>query len=119
MTDRRTGPEHQLGQAEAHAAAEAFANGGLTIDAEAGEVDLPPRELAEQPSMVVRSLRLPLELDQRIKAAAAARGLTFGALLREWAEFQLAELENDQPISRADALRALAALRPLTGGHAA
>jgi hypothetical protein len=119
MTDRRTGSENQAGQAEAQAAAKAFAKGGLTIDPEAGEYQLPPRELAEQPSMVVRSLRLPLDLDQRIKAAAAARGMSFGALLREWAEFQLAELENDQPISRADALRALAALRPLTGGHAA
>jgi hypothetical protein len=34
-------------------------------------------------------------------------------LVREWIELELAGLENDQPISRADALRALARLRPL------
>lgn len=34
-------------------------------------------------------------------------------LLREWIELELSGLEADQPISRADALRALAAIRPL------
>jgi len=34
-------------------------------------------------------------------------------LVREWIELELTALEQDQPISRADALRALAALRPL------
>jgi len=33
-------------------------------------------------------------------------------LIREWIELELAGLEDDQPISRADALRAVAALRP-------
>jgi predicted DNA-binding protein len=63
--------------------------------------------------MVVRSLRMPLELDRRLKAAAAARGLPVSQLVRDWVELELAALENDQPISRADALRALAAVRPL------
>jgi hypothetical protein len=36
-------------------------------------------------------------------------------LVREWMELELSALEQDQPISRADALRALAALRPLGG----
>jgi hypothetical protein len=36
-------------------------------------------------------------------------------LMREWAELELAALENDQPISRADALRALAGVRPIDG----
>ena len=37
------------------------------------------------------------------------------ALVREWIELELTALEHDQPISRADALRALASLRPLGG----
>jgi len=64
--------------------------------------------------MVVRSLRLPLELDRHVKAAAASRGLPTWTLLREWIELQLAGLQ-DQTISRGDALRALAGLRPLRG----
>jgi hypothetical protein len=39
--------------------------------------------------------------------------LPMSTLLREWIELELTALEHDQPISRADALRALAALRPL------
>jgi hypothetical protein len=34
-------------------------------------------------------------------------------LVREWIELELTALEDDQPISRADALRALASLLPL------
>jgi hypothetical protein len=55
------------------------------------------------------------ELDPRVKKAAAERGLTMSQLMREWAEAELALLENDRPISRADALRALASLRPVDG----
>ena len=75
---------------------------------------LPPRP-ADTTVMVVRSLRLPLELDRRLKAAAAKRGVAMSTLVREWIELELAALEQDQPISRADALRALAGLRPLGG----
>jgi predicted DNA-binding protein len=51
--------------------------------------------------MVVRSLRLPLEVDKRMKAAAAARNVPMSTLVREWIELELAALEQDQPISRA------------------
>ena len=74
-------------------------------------VELPPRPA--DTVMVVRSLRLPLDLDKRLKAAAEARGVPTSTLVREWIELELTALEHDQPISRADALRALAALRPL------
>jgi hypothetical protein len=94
------------------------AAGNLTYDFErAGAVELPPPPEGEP--MVVRSLRLPLALDRRIKAAATARQVSVSTLLREWIELGLAALKNDQPISRADALRALASLRPVTGGHGA
>jgi hypothetical protein len=76
---------------------------------------LPPRPGGGDQVMVPRSVRWPLDLDQRVKAAAAARGLTMSQLMREWAELELAALENDQPISRADALRALAGVRPIDG----
>ncbi len=75
---------------------------------------LPPPPGPEE-TMVVRSLRLPLGLDRRLKAAASARGVAMSTLLREWIELELTALEHDRPISRADALRALAALRPVDG----
>src|SRR5450755_2908002 len=65
--------------------------------------------------MVVRSLRLAPELDQRIKAVAQVRGVPASTLIREWIELGLTATEGDAPISRADALRALAGLRPLGG----
>lgn len=77
---------------------------------------LPPRGSAV---MVVRSLRLPLELHERIKAVAEARGVPASTLIREWIEVELAALENDEPISRADVLRAVAGLRPIGGDNAA
>jgi predicted DNA-binding protein len=82
---------------------------GLQFSTEPAE--LPPR--SGDTVMVVRSLRLPVELDKRLKAAAEARGVPMSTLVREWIELELTALEQDQPISRADALRALAALRPL------
>src|SRR5690349_12681231 len=76
-------------------------------------VQPPPRP--DDTVMVVRSLRLPLDTDRRLKEAAVARGVPTSTLVREWIELELAALEQDQPISRADALRALASLRPLAG----
>ena len=101
--------------AAAQRAAEAFANGDITFDhaASVEEVETPPRELAEQPATVVTSLRMPLELYQRLKAAADRRGTTMAALLRGWAEMELAAEEDDRPISRLEAIRALTSVPPL------
>ena len=82
----------------------------LEFGDDADESQLPAREA---PVMVVRSLRLPFDLDRRVKAAAHRRGVPTSTLIREWIELELTALEDDQPISRADALRALAALRPI------
>lgn len=98
--------------AEAQRAAEAFA-AGVNFDHDAPVAELPPRELAEQPAMVVTSLRMPVDLYQRLKAAADRRGTTMAALLRGWAELELAAEEDDRPISRLAALRALTSLPPL------
>jgi predicted DNA-binding protein len=84
----------------------------LTFGADA---PAPPVPDIDHPVMVVRSVRWPLELDARLKAAATARGATMSQLVRDWIELELTALENDQPISRADALRALASLRPIGG----
>jgi predicted DNA-binding protein len=101
--------------AAAQQAAEAFAKGAIAVDHAASmeEADTPPRELAEQPAMVVTSLRMPVELYQRLKAAADRRGTTMAALLRGWAEMELAAEEDDRPISRLEALRALTSVPPL------
>jgi predicted DNA-binding protein len=101
--------------AAAQQAAEAFAEGAITFDhaASVEEADTPPRELANQPATVVTSLRMSLELYQRLKAAADRRGTTMAALLRGWAELELAAEEDDRPISRLEALRALTSVPPL------
>ena len=78
---------------------------------EAALIDaLPP---AGSDVMVVRSLRLPLDLDQAVAAAATAAGMLKTTWIRQAIEMALAvQAEDDQPISRAEALRALTLLRP-------
>jgi predicted DNA-binding protein len=80
----------------------------LEFGPDAAADELPP---PGAPVMVVRSLRLPVELDARVKAAAEQRGVPTSTLIREWIEQELAALDHDEPISRADALRALAGVR--------
>jgi hypothetical protein len=72
---------------------------------------LPP---AGSDVMVVRSLRLPLELDQAVAAAARAAEMPKTTWIRQAIEMALAvQADDDQPISRAEALRALTLLRPV------
>jgi len=82
----------------------------LEFGEDASDEELPARGA---PVMVVRSLRLPFDLDRRVKTAAERRGVPTSTLIREWIELELAALGDDEPISRADALRALASLRPI------
>lgn len=71
---------------------------------------LPP---AGSAVMTVRSLRLPIELDQAVAAAAKAAEVPKTTWIRQAIEMALAvQAEDDQPISRAEALRALTLLRP-------
>jgi predicted DNA-binding protein len=73
--------------------------------------ELPP---AGSEVMVVRSLRLPLELDEAVAAAAHRADVPKSTWIRQAIEMALAvQSEEDQPISRADALRALTLLRPI------
>ncbi|MFI5891869.1 hypothetical protein ACIA5D_17335 [Actinoplanes sp. NPDC051513] len=71
---------------------------------------LPP---AGSAVMVVRSLRLPSELDEAVAVAAKAAEVPKTTWIRQAIEMALAvQAEDDQPISRAEALRALTLLRP-------
>jgi predicted DNA-binding protein len=63
--------------------------------------------------MVTSSIRMPLELHTRVKQLAENRGIGMSTLVREWMEAAVAELDGDQLISRADAVRALARLHPI------
>ena len=60
--------------------------------------------------MVSRSVRLPLETYERVRAAADARGLGVTTLMRQWIEAGLADLDDSTTVSLADVRRALAAL---------
>jgi predicted DNA-binding protein len=71
-------------------------------------VDLPVPD-TEVP-MVSRSVRLPLDTYERVRAAAEARGLGVTTLMRQWIEAGLADLDDTATVSLADVRRALAAL---------
>ncbi|MBN1172466.1 MAG: hypothetical protein JXA67_09855 [Micromonosporaceae bacterium] len=71
---------------------------------------LPP---AGSDVMVVRSLRLPSAVDAAVAAAARVAGVPKTTWIRQAIETSLAlQAEEDQPISRIEALRALTLLRP-------
>ena len=71
---------------------------------------LPP---AGSEVMVVRSLRLPIAVDEAVAAAARAADIPKTTWIRQAIETSLTlQAEEDQPISRAEALRALTLLRP-------
>ncbi len=64
--------------------------------------------------MVVRSLRLPLDLDQAVSSAAQAAEVSKSTWIRQAIETALGiQSEEDEPISRADALCMLTLLRPV------
>ncbi|MFJ6197092.1 hypothetical protein [Micromonospora sp. NPDC092111] len=60
--------------------------------------------------MVSRSVRLPLETYDRVRAAAEARGIGVTTLMRQWIEAGLADLDDSATVSLADVRRALASL---------
>jgi hypothetical protein len=81
--DHEDSPQRLRERAESTAAAEAFARGEVTLDLDAaGTVEAPPAPSGEV--MVVRSLRLPVDLELRIKAVTATLGVGMSELLRLW-----------------------------------
>jgi predicted DNA-binding protein len=71
-----------------------------------------PDVASDDDMLVVTSLRIPLGLHTRLKAYAAEHGVKPSVLIRQWIELHLAA-DDDRPILLADAIRALAALRPV------
>ncbi|MFF5073576.1 hypothetical protein ACFY2R_20865 [Micromonospora olivasterospora] len=57
----------------------------------------------------MRGVRLPVNLDQRVRADADAAGVKASTLIREWIELGLTELENDRPVSLSAPRHAIAA----------
>ena len=106
-------------RADSIAAAEAFARGEATLDfAAAGTVELPPQPEGEV--MVVRSLRLPVDLEVRAKAVADTRGVPYSALIRDWIAEGLERAEAGEPRDPVTELHRIAdaaqrALRVLEG----
>jgi predicted DNA-binding protein len=88
-----------------------FHNGG---DAIADLIDERPSAEIPPPDtdvpMVSRSVRLPLDTYERVRAAADARGLGVTTLMRQWIEAGLADLDDSSTVSLADVRRAIAAL---------
>ena len=104
------------GDADLVAAAAAFQAGDVTyVDTGESEQELlaqlpPPAEDVDD-MLVVTSLRIPLGVHRRLREYAEAHGTRPSVLIREWIELHLSA-EEDRPILLADALRALAQVRP-------
>ena len=87
--------------------ADAIAN-GVEASLSVPDTDVP---------MVSRSLRLPVDVDQRIRQAADARGIGATTLMRQLVEAGLADLDDNAVVALADVRRMLATLANPT--HAA
>jgi hypothetical protein len=75
---------------------------------------IPPRLRAGDEIKVIRSYRIPVELDSWLTGEATTRGVTRSDLVRDLLELGRTALVNaDRPISLADAIRALTGVRPL------
>ena len=79
----------------------------LAEDIELGDERGLPAPDTEGP-MVSRSLRLPLELYQRLCAAANDRGVGVTTLMRQLVEAGIAELDDSAVVTLADVRLALA-----------
>ncbi|MBQ1026688.1 hypothetical protein [Micromonospora sp. C95] len=94
-----------------HDAIKQFHSGGdriadLIDDSQAVGLPTPDTETP----MVSRSVRLPLETYERVRAAADARGIGVTTLMRQWIEAGLADLDDSATVSLADVRRAIASL---------
>jgi hypothetical protein len=76
-------------------------DGGQPVELPAPDTDVP---------MVSRSVRLPVDTYERVRAAAEARGIGVTTLMRQWIEAGLADLDESATVSLADVRRAIAAL---------
>jgi chromosomal replication initiator protein len=112
MTDELSAQELR-DLADAVDAANAIAAGRIEYIDEPAELPPPP----DSEPMVMRGVRLPVSLDQQVRAAAAKAGMSFSALVREWIELGLTEMEDDKTIPLSALRRAIA--HATQTGHAA
>lgn len=89
---------HEGNHAELVDAAERLLSEDLAEELAADDGSTPAPPPPGEP-MVVRSLRLPVDVYQRINAVAARHGVAASTLMHEWIETELAAMEDDQPIS--------------------
>ncbi|WP_327039758.1 hypothetical protein [Micromonospora maris] len=94
-----------------HDATKQFHSGGerlaeLIDESRAVELPVPDTDTP----MVSRSVRLPLETYERVRAAADDRGIGVTTLMRQWIEAGLADLDDSATVSLADVRRAIASL---------
>jgi hypothetical protein len=89
------------------AVAQAVAKGEISYRS-GSEAALPP--VPEGEPKVVCSLRLPVDVYQRLRDLAVERGVKPTALMRDWVVAGLAAADDDRTISVADLLRVVAAL---------
>ena len=87
-----------------HAGGDTFAD--LIDDTSPAQLPTPDTDVP----MVSRSVRLPLETYERVRAAADARGIGVTTLMRQWSVAGLADLDDSATVSLADVRRALASL---------
>jgi predicted DNA-binding protein len=103
--DRHGLPVDQYSEQQVRQAAAAFARGEVSYDP-AAPASAPPAPDVEP--MVSRGLRLPVSLDQRVRAAAERAGVPFSTLIREWIELGLTEMDDDRSVPLAALRRAIA-----------
>jgi predicted DNA-binding protein len=119
MTEDYDTAQELRDRADSAGAAEAFARGDVTLDfAAAGTVEMPPTPEGEV--MVVRSIRLPVDLEVRAKGVAEARGVPYSALIRDWISEGLEQAEAGEQRDPVTELHRIAdaadrALRALEG----
>jgi len=99
---------------EMDAVAQAVARGEISYRA-GDEADLPP--VPDVEPKVVCSLRLPVDVYQRLRDVAAARGMKPTALMRDWVVAGLAAADDDRTISVAELLRVVATLPAASAPH--
>jgi hypothetical protein len=94
-------------------------SGELLAGGEVDDTPSPPPTDADLEVLVGRSVRPPLRADEALKRAAGERGTTPSALIRQWIEAGLAELDSDLVVSLAEVRRALALASLTPRGKAA
>ncbi|PPJ19528.1 hypothetical protein C5E45_33575 [Nocardia nova] len=85
---------------------------GLVFDDSAAAPSLPPTGEEIERGMVTTSLKLPKDLRDRIREAAAEHCVTPSMLIRQYIEMGLLAEQPGRMIPLSDAIRVLSSLRP-------